>query len=203
MRPEHNLLDEKFGQREVIGYAGKDGCHFWWCKCSCGRIDRIISRDLRAGKGDKCRNCNNTKHGNSRKKWRSPEYATWNRMIDRCHNPNHDAYCYYGARGITICDRWRESFQNFLTDVGQRPGPDHSIDRIDNYKGYEPGNVRWATRQEQANNRRDNKTFTLNGVTKTQTEWARAAGVGLGSLKSRLRRGWPLERALTTPRTKY
>lgn len=83
-----------------------------------------------------------------------PVYGVWATMIQRCHNPNLKQYARYGARGITVCQEWRDSFEAFLTHIGPRPSPEYSIDRIDNDKGYFPGNVRWATRQEQVANRR-------------------------------------------------
>lgn len=84
---------------------------------------------------------------------RSPEYRAWDAMKSRCYNPKARGYAGYGGRGIAVCDRWRYSFENFLADMGERPSPEHSLDRIDNDGNYEPGNVRWATRSEQQRNR--------------------------------------------------
>lgn len=92
-------------------------------------------------------------HGEAGRATRSSEYRTWGGMVQRCTNPNNSRYSSYGGRGITVCDRWR-TFENFLEDMGRRPSPDHSIDRIDNDGSYEPGNVRWATKSQQQINRR-------------------------------------------------
>jgi hypothetical protein len=129
----------------------------------------------------------------------TPEYRVWNHVKDRCGNPNNTAYDYYGGRGITVCDRWRDSFQNFFDDMGPRPSPKHSIDRVDNDKGYCPENCRWATKEEQANNTRTNVLLEWNGRTQTLAQWARETGIDDGVIGSRLRANWPIERALSTP----
>ncbi len=129
-----------------------------------------------------------------------PEYNTWEGIKQRCHNPNEKRYAEYGGRGITVCVRWRESFEAFLADVGSRPSPEHSLDRLDNDRGYEPGNVRWATRSQQQRNRRTtNHRLTFRGETRCVTEWAEILGISERTLRARAVRGWSAERALTTP----
>jgi len=122
----------------------------------------------------------------------------WKGMIQRCTNPKRDAFIYYGGRGIEVCQRWLDSFENFLADVEPRPSPAHSIDRFPNPNGnYEPGNVRWATRAEQSRNKKNNHLMTLNGETHCLTEWAEVLGYSRGCLKERIRRGLPLDRVLS------
>lgn len=131
---------------------------------------------------------------------RYSEYLPWCAMKQRCCNPNHQAYARYGGRGIAICERWLNSFMDFLKDVGPRPSLAHSLHRIDNDFGYTPGNVRWATRQEQSINRANVVSYTLNGETKTLRAWALGCGFrNIQGIQRRLERGWPLPSALTIP----
>jgi len=137
----------------------------------------------------------NFKHGQHT----SPEYNTWKGIKRRCLSPSCPGWHRYGGRGIKMHPTWVHDFAAFLRDVGPRPSPRHSIERIDNDGHYEPGNVRWATRKEQANNRSDNRRLTLRGETMTMYQWARRAGVNPATLHSRLDHGWSLDRALSTP----
>ena len=120
-------------------------------------------------------------------------------MNGRCYVRTNTSYIRYGARGITVCDRWRNSFEAFLQDVGERPSDDMSIERIDNTKGYEPGNVRWATRLEQGANKRNNRRITINGETKTAAEWVRATGIKRSTLWMRANRGVTGKQLLEAP----
>lgn len=122
----------------------------------------------------------------------------WKSMLQRCLNRRHPDYPHYGGRGITVCRRWRRSFAAFCEDVGKRP-PGTTLDRIDNEGPYAPGNMRWATRREQAHNRRSSRLITWRGETLVLSEWARRAGLNSGTLASRLRRGLPLEEAMQRP----
>lgn len=121
-------------------------------------------------------------------------------MINRCTNQNHSNYSRYGARGISVCAEWRSSFERFLSDMGPRPSPSHSIDRIDNDRGYEPGNCRWATAREQGANLAKNVWLEYDGKRLHLQDWARETGVHVMTLHSRLfRLGWSKERALGEP----
>jgi hypothetical protein len=130
---------------------------------------------------------------------RSRAYAAWADMISRCTNPRIARYPSYGGRGITVCPRWHVSFEAFLADVGEPPSPAHSLDRIDNDGNYEPGNVRWATRTEQMRNTRQNRLINFRGRLVPVAELAEIAGIHPRTLKDRLDRGWPPERAVSTP----
>jgi hypothetical protein len=127
-----------------------------------------------------------------------PLFQTWRSMVRRCHDPKFRHYKNYGARGIRVCDVWRRSFWQFVTDVGQRPAG-RSLDREDNNGPYSPGNVKWATREEQGRNTRFNRLLTVNGVTKTLQEWSNETGRPKSTLFNRIRRGWTGEEAVLTP----
>tara|TARA_R110000868_G_scaffold340880_1_gene601751 strand:- start:26848 stop:27369 length:522 start_codon:yes stop_codon:yes gene_type:complete len=137
-------------------------------------------------------------HGHAQRGNHSLTYETWTGMKKRCNAPNTKCYKYYGGRGIKVCDRWQNSFANFVADMGEQP-IGLSIDRIDNNGPYAPWNCRWATRKEQRNNRSDSKLVTAFGQTKTIHEWADYKGLPYNTLYLRLRRGWDVSIALTRP----
>lgn len=121
-------------------------------------------------------------------------------MLQRCMNPNNKGYKNYGGRGITVCARWQNSFANFLADVGPRPSVRHSIDRHpDNNGSYEPGNVRWATSDEQTRNTRRNRWIEFNGERLILSDWVKRYDLNLPTVIRRLQSGWDITRALTTP----
>lgn len=138
-------------------------------------------------------------HGDARKGREAPEYRTWSRMLTRCTNPNDAAYHRYGGRGIVVCSRWATSYEAFLSDMGRRPTPFHSIDRINNDGNYEPGNCRWATKRQQLTNYTRNRYLTLGRRTMTLDAWAEETGVNATTITARLGRGWSEKDALTTP----
>ncbi len=129
----------------------------------------------------------------------TPEYSVWSAIITRCYNPNYKQAKDYSERNITMCDEWRESFQAFYDDMGLRPGAKYSIERIDNEKGYEPTNCRWATSAEQNYNKRNNVLLEFRGRQQFATQWAKELGMKKTTLFMRLRRGWPTDKALTQP----
>lgn len=128
------------------------------------------------------------------------EFSTWSSMRYRCKNPGNAAWKNYGGRGISVCERWDASFTSFLEDMGPRPSPNHSLDRIDNDGNYEPGNCRWATQKEQMRNSCVADVITFNGQTKSVRDWAEETGIKWWTLKQRIKNGWPPEIALTAPR---
>ncbi|KKK84731.1 hypothetical protein LCGC14_2780380 [marine sediment metagenome] len=199
-----DLTGERFGRLIVIKRVQNDkqgGAQFV-CKCICGKEKIVGGSDLRDGNTKSC-GClynegNNYKHGHKKKNQPSKTYQSWQSMIRRCTDSNDIKYSIYGGRGITVCNRWRK-FENFLEDMGEVP-KDRQIDRIDNNKGYCKSNCRWATRKEQARNKRNNRLITHDGKTQCIAEWAEEFDINYQILWDRLcRYNWPIEKALTTP----
>lgn len=185
----------------------KNGRRRVWCECACGKILLVSAallvrkqRSCGCVRGDKLR-AYATIHGcASYAKGLTDEYRIWLGMIQRCHNARNPNYPYYGGRGILVCDRWREAYVSFVEDVGKRPSSAHSLDRVDNDKGYEPGNVRWATRSQQNSNTRSTRWFEQGGRRQTLTQWATELGYTVSGLARRLGR-LPVEEALVPKKT--
>lgn len=207
MSTAKDIIGQRFGRLLVVERHGTRGsAATWLCVCDCGVRRIVFGFSLRSGATRSC-GClgaeltvqRQMKHGDGRRGAKIPEYTAWEDMIDRCHNPNCRNYRYYGARGISVCDRWRSSYENFLSDMGRRPSPQHSIDRKNVNDNYEPLNCRWATRKEQSRNTRANRLLTYGGETHCLAEWAELVGIVTTTLKKRLDSGWTMEQALTTP----
>lgn len=203
----YDLLGRRFGRLTIIGRnpeTSKSGHIQWDCACDCGAKITVLGTNLVKGNTKSC-GClaleTRTKHGMHG----SPEYGVWEGMIQRCTNPKHKQYCDYGERGITVCKRWLDSFENFYNDMGSRPDGEYTIDRIDNDKGYGPNNCRWVTRKEQANNRRNTVFYEYKGKKYTISELAelpevKEKGININTLKGRLRfMGLSVEYAINTP----
>ena len=141
----------------------------------------------------------NFRHGHKSQDGASPEYICWNAIRARCSNPKNPNYARYGARGITVCDEWKNNFLSFLADMGPRPSLAHSVERIDNDGNYEPSNCKWATKSEQANNRRSSTIIEMCGERKTLAEWCRVNRIAPSTVCQRMNYGWKVERALTAP----
>lgn len=141
----------------------------------------------------------NIRHGHARRSAPStPEYVAWFHMRARCLNPNDIGYHRYGGRGITITEKWAK-FEGFLEDMGLRPSPKHSLDRIDNDGNYEPSNCRWATSKQQAENRSSNVMIEFNGERKMMATWAKELNFNRDTVTYRLEQGWSIDEAFTTP----
>lgn len=130
-----------------------------------------------------------TQHGHAVDSGRTKTYNLWLSIKDRCSNPNHKAYHRYGGRGITVCKAWADDYEVFLEAIGAPPSPKHTLDRINNNRGYKPGNVQWATRKEQANNRENNVCLTYKGVRRSLHEWAIELGIPYNTLSQRRFKG--------------
>lgn len=204
-----DLAGLKFSRLTVVRLdSGRHdhGSRFWICKCECGSIISIATTRLTRGLSFSCgcyqreraRDWHIT-HGGSR----SVEYNTWCGIIDRCENKNTEYYHRYGGRGITMCKRWRSSFPAFLADMGKRPSPKHSIDRINNDGNYEPGNCRWSTPKEQGVNKRSTVMITANGKTQCISDWVRETGRDKLTIRRRLRAGIPPEELFNPDRLYY
>jgi len=200
-------IGQKFNRLTVISRApnkpNRRGT-IWNCVCECGNSVTVQLNNLTSGNTKSCGCWNNevrtkrlTKHG----LYGTPEYLTYHAMKARCLNQNEKCFKHYGGRGITICDSWLESFDNFLNDMGNRPSLNHSIDRIDNDGDYTPKNCRWVVVKVQANNKRNNRLLTANGKTQTLQQWAEEVGIHDRTIRDRLVRGWSEEKAINTPVT--
>lgn len=174
----------------------------WLCRCECGKAAIVRGLDLKQGKVVSCgcyRDENTARrrriHGHTTDGRLSREYQSWAHAKRRCASANDAQYRNYGARGITMCDRWRDSFEAFYSDMGNCPAG-LELDRIDNDGNYEPGNCRWATRQQQNSNQRRNRLVTLRGEAMTVAEASRRVGIESYLVYGRLNNGWSVERAL-------
>lgn len=202
-----DLKNKRFGRLLLLEYKESDhrGQALWHARCDCGASCVVVGRRVKDGSVVSC-GCYHrersaeilrgvvTKHG----LFGTPEWLAWKNMHDRCLKSKHPSFARYGGRGITVDPRW-SCPEQFVADMGLRPSPAHSVDRIDNDGPYSPENCRWATRGEQASNRRNNRLLVWEGKTKTLSALAAEHGISVQALNYRLRAGWPLKRALTDP----
>jgi hypothetical protein len=206
MRKSESYVGERFGRRVVTAVRreprGVGRATIADVTCDCGSKKSVNLRDLLYGGVVSC-GCYHSersslrfkKHGRST----SVEYFTWRRMKQRCLQKNLRSWPDYGGRGITVCAQWVDSFENFLADMGPRPGLGYSLDRIDNDGNYEPGNCRWALLVEQANNKRSSRLVEAHGKRQTVAQWARETGIREFTIRYRLNQGWSPDDAVTVP----
>lgn len=193
-----------FGRLTALGPTGRgsDGGILWHCRCQCGKETVVAGAHLRSGHTTSC-GCyqsdvttkRSTSHGMSKTK----EYKTWLSMVKRCANLNDTSYADYGGRGITVHGEWQNDFEAFYNHIGPVPFDGATIDRINNERGYYPGNVKWSTQTEQARNRRNNTLLTHNGKTQSMSAWVEETGISRGAIQTRIKMGWPIDKVLTEP----
>jgi hypothetical protein len=204
-----NLTGLIFSRLTVTGYAGRIGTsHAFACKCECGNV--IVTRGYCLTMGE-TKSCGCLLPDRNRERLLthgmggSPIWRIWAGMKTRCYNEKNAAYEFYGKLGVTVCDRWlhgtsgKSGFEYFYEDMGPRPSPKYSIDRIDTFGNYEPSNCQWATDTQQARNTRKTKRIEFAGHRRNPHEWAAATGIKATEILKRLNRGWAVERALTQP----
>lgn len=170
------------------------------CRCDCGTIKVIEESSLKNKHARSCGCLKKELYGTQSKThgmWTTKTWKAWSSMKDRCSIRDHRDQKYYGGKGIKVCDRWKNSFENFLEDMGERPDG-YSLDRIDPDGDYTPENCRWASAKKQANNRTNNRIVEFNNERKTLSEWADSVGLKYTTLRARLSNGWGIEKALTT-----
>jgi hypothetical protein len=213
-----DLTGQTFGRLRVIEYAGvsKPGhSTIWLCECSCsGKRSNFLATRLKSGRTVSC-GCFRAELSSKRLRrhgqTETVEFGAWENVKSRCGNANTPNFQKYGAKGVRMCQGWMSSFESFLADMGKRPSPKHSIDRVRTLDGYDCGhcddcltrgvkaNCRWATSKEQCRNKTNNHTLTFNGETKLLIEWSETTGLHSGTILKRLRLGWTEAEALTAP----
>ncbi len=196
-----DLEGQTFGRLKVLGFAGVNVSSTWFCICDCGNIVKVFQKGLLTGGTKSCGCIPLMGRSIARRKStvcsmsNTPEYKVYSYMLSRCNNPNTKKYARYGGRGIKV----NLTFEQFLAEVGNRPSPLHTINRIDNDKNYEIGNICWATANEQANNRSTNRFIEFSGKTQTTAQWAKEINIRQDTLHKRLKLGWCTECALSLP----
>lgn len=205
------LVGTIFHKLTVIGTPVRARGEQRWhvmCRCECGTESLVMCKLLVNGRSKSC-GCirghkgepakHSIKHGLAH----GPEWDTYYGMLHRCYQAHHKSYRDYGGRGVIVCERWRNSFADFAADMGPRPHGT-TLDRYPNTNGnYEPGNCRWATPMQQANNRRTNVYLEAFGERRTIAEWSRHMGIKPDALRARLKYGWKIEKALITPISRH
>lgn len=181
------LVGETFGKWVVKDLALSATRRSWVCVCACGTEAVVSTSHLTGGNSTQCRTCSVSTHGASRKGPHQQTYFIWRGLRNRCMSPSNAAFKRYGARGITVCERWLDSFELFLEDMGPKP-KGRSLDRIDNDGPYSKENCRWATSKEQSENSSRTIWITFNGERRTLTSWARYLEIPRSSLDNRVKK---------------
>lgn len=195
-----DLTKQTFGKLKVLGLVRRpqDNRPAWLCQCECGNFAKPLASELTKGRTTSCGCSRYISHNKTHGMSGTSVYHIWIGMRQRCNNPNVINYQDYGGRGITVCERW-QSFENFLSDMGKPPSPNHSIERRENDGHYAPDNCYWGTDEEQSNNKRNNRILTLNGKSQSMAMWCKELHLNYSLIRTRLNIGWSDEQALTTP----
>lgn len=201
--PPQESLGKRFGRLIVMQVLGVSSDHRMrvFCICDCGTEKVIKLNSLRTNETKSCgclRREMATQGSVTHGQHGTPEYQSWRGMLDRCRNKNHTSFANYGGRGISVCPEWSNSFESFLSSMGNRP-TGTTLDRIHNDGNYEPGNCQWASNEKQAMNTRRAKLLVFNGEIKTISQWSRDSGIQRRTIGMRLKHGWSIERTLTEP----
>lgn len=204
----NNLAGQRFGRLLVIKCVGrnKSGSSIWECKCDCGNVRHVWGVSMKRGNSKSCgclqrdyaKTCATrflTTHGMTK----STECKIWNSMKQRCSNVKNSKFVDYGGRGIKVCQRWLNSFENFYSDMGPRPSKGHSIGRMDNDGNYEPSNCKWETVEEQVSNKRNTTILFINGKSVPLPIAARIHKIKPRLIRDRIKSGWSHERAVCVP----
>ena len=192
---------KKFNKLTVLSFHHiKNKRDFYLCKCDCGKETIVCKSDLKRGKVKSC-GCLRlelvSKAVSKHKMSHSRIYRTWTNMKARCYEQKHLGYPNYGGRGITVCNEWKNDFMAFYNWAMANGYNDNlSIDRIDNNDNYKPSNCRWVTKTEQKRNKRTIVFLTYKGITLCAAQWAKKLGIKVVTLRARLKRGWPIDKAL-------
>lgn len=199
-----DIKGKRFGRLVALEYLGHS---MWRCKCDCGTVKNIAFNSLNKGYTVSC-GCyhreicsNKPAHNRTHNMTESPEFNIWSMIKNRCTNPNCNRHQFYKDKGVKVCERWlgAEGFQHFIEDMGPRPGPNYSIDRIDNDGDYCKENCRWATKKEQSNNQSRNLLLEYKGKITTLALWCDELGLDYKRTWKRLQLGWSVSRAFEQP----
>jgi hypothetical protein len=204
MRTHENLVGRRFDRLKVVSFAGRAAsnryCLLWRCACRCGGSAVVSGGSLRGRYTRSCGCLQKERTGNANRthgKSGTREYYIWRAMKQRC-----ESHPDYAGRGIRVCSRWLRSFEAFITDMGQSPAPGFTIERLNNSKGYSPGNCAWVSQKANNRNKRNNRIIEYAGRSQCVSAWAEELGVPRETLKSRLARGWDVHEVINgrTPR---
>lgn len=197
-----DLTGKKFGRWTVLSFSHKDktGAIHWHCLCECGKNRSVRTQSLMRGESTSC-GCYHKEKVTTHNMTGLPTFKSWESMKQRCTNENSPDYHRYGERGIKICDRWINSFDAFLADMGIRP-LGTSLERIDSDGNYEPLNCKWATSSEQNRNKRVTKRYLWDGEMRCFSELAEISGLKPAIISNRLNSGWSIEKTMSTPNRK-